>query len=151
MNMKNIGNKSKMAMAFVSGAIFVALLQVSPLKASTGAPTGSCVGLGNYSAWGWSATNGSNKEYSELGILNFDTNTSSAIINKATVGSSSSPTYSEGNVENSSFSISSGPMAGTFKLMFDDNDYIIIAPANGGNTIFYMDARNGVTGVCQKI
>ena len=140
-----------MAVAFVSGAVFVALLQVSPLKASTGAPTGSCVGLGNYSAWGWNATNGTNKEYSELGILNFDTKISSAIINKVTVDSSSSPTYSEGVVESSYFSITSGPMAGTFKLVFDDSDYIIIAPTNNGNTIFYMDAKNGVTGVCQKI
>ena len=149
--MKNLAHKSKLMLAFVSGALCVGLLQVTPLKASTTSLTGSCVSMGNYSNWGWPASSGSSKEYSEVGILNFDTQTSSAIINEATANPSNGPTYREGLVEDATFTIQSGPISGTFKLVWDDGDYTIAAPANGGNTIFFLDTKNGMTGVCQKI
>lgn len=157
--MKNLGNKSKMLAAFASGAVCAGLLQVAPLKASTNSLSGTCVGIGNYSVWGWSTGNGSSKEYSELSMLNFDTLTSYAVVNEATASSNGSPSYTEGPLETSKFKIEAGPMNGTYKIISTGpdgtrtggNDFVLAAPANGGNTIFLVDTRNGMTGVCQKI
>ena len=149
--MKFIPN-AKSVFLFVMGGLAFALLQGTTLKAATGQPTGSCVLLGNYSAWAWSSTAGKTKEYSELGIINFDLGTYSTIINKATAVSDGDPNYTEGSVSNGSFTIQPGPMAGTYKLMISSpNDYAIIAPANGGNTIFFLDSAVGMSGVCQKV
>lgn len=157
--MKHIGNKSKMAAAFFSGAIFAGLLQVAPLKASTSSLSGTCVGIGNYSVWGWPSGSGATKEYSELSMLNFDTTTAYAIVNQATAGNNSAPVYEEGPVETSRFRVDPGPMPGTYKITAtgpdgtgtSGKDYVLAAPANGGNTIFMVDTRSGMTGVCQKI
>ena len=147
--MSKVGQKSKLAVAFVSGGLFVALLQISPLKASTGAPTGSCVMMGNYTTWGWTASSGAQKDWNELAIINFDTGTASVMVNRVTARNGE-PEYVEGSPESSSFNLSSGPMPGTYKMNFR-SEYAIAAPANGGNTIFILDAVNGMTGVCQKL
>ena len=156
--MKHIGNKSKMAAAFFSGAIFAGLLQVAPLKASTSSLSGTCVGIGNYSVWGWTSASNATKEYSELSMLDFNTNTSYAIVNKATAGNNNAPVYAEGRVEISKFRVDPGPMPGTYIItatgrdgtQTGGTDYVLAAPANGGNTIFIVDTQNGMTGVCQK-
>ena len=156
--MKNLSQKSKLMLAFVSGALFVGLLQVSPLKASTSSLSGTCVGIGNYSVWGWPNSTGTTKEYSELNMLNFDNNTAYGIVNSVKLISGQEPTYTQGALETSKFNVDAGPIIGTYKLTFTgadgvgtgSTDYVLAAPANGGNTIFIMDTRSGMTGVCQK-
>jgi hypothetical protein len=32
-----------------------------------------------------------------------------------------------------------------------DNEYVIIAPVNSGNSIFLIDSGTGMTGTCQKV
>ena len=156
--MKNVGQKSKLALAFASGALCVGLLQVTPLKASTTSLSGTCVGIGNYSVWGWPNGNGATKEYSELNMMNFDTSTAYAVVNAVVASTTQEPTYTQGALETSKFTVSAGPISGTYKITFTGengtetggSDYILAAPANGGNTIFVMDTRSGMTGVCQK-
>lgn len=149
--MKNIADKSKLLMAFLSGALFVGLLQVSPLKASTGAPTGTCAMLGNYSTWGWTSTAGREKEYNEMAIINFDAGISSVIVNKVTSDVSGEPVYQQGNVERGNFTLVPGPLEGTYKMQFGSpTDYVILAPTNSGNTILVLDPIVGMTGVCQR-
>jgi len=147
--MNNIASKAKLAVSFLCGALLVNLTQGTKLNASTTAPSGSCVMLGNYSGWGWAASIGTNKEWNELAIINFDQKTASVIVNSVTAGTPK-PLYEEGSPEKSSFTLSDGPLAGTYKMNFA-KEYVIIAPANGGNTIFLLDSLNGMTGVCQKI
>ena len=156
--MKNLSQKSKLMLAFVSGALFVGLLQVTPLKASTSSLSGTCVGIGNYSVWGWPNGSGATKEYSELNMINFDSGTAYGIVNSVRVISGQEPAYAQGVLETSRFTVDAGPIIGTYKLTFTgadgagigSTDYVLAAPANGGNTIFIMDTRNGMTGVCQK-
>lgn len=149
--MKNIPEKSKLLMAFLSGALFVGLLQVSPLKASTGAPTGSCAMLGNYSTWGWASNAGKEKEYSEISVFNFDTGSYSVIVNKAKSAVSGEPIYEQGQVERGNFTLVPGPLEGTYKMEIGSpTDYVILAPTNSGNTILVMDPIVGMTGVCQR-
>jgi hypothetical protein len=62
----------------------------------------------------------------------------------------SSPNYIEGPVEAGTFSISQGPIPGTFKMNFQ-KEYVILAPVNSGNSIFIIDSGSGMTGTCQKI
>jgi hypothetical protein len=149
--MSKISSQSKLFVAFLSGALFVALLQVSPLKASTGEPTGSCVMLGHYSTWAWASTAGKEKEYNEMSVINFDTKKYAVIVNKSISMVSGEPEYREGAVERGDFTLVAGPMEGTYKMKFNqDNDYIILAPTNSGNTILVLDSVVGMTGVCQK-
>jgi hypothetical protein len=150
--MKNIANKSQLLLAFLSGALLLGLLQVSPLKAATGAPTGSCAMLGNYSTWGWPSAAGKQKEYSEMSVINFDRGTFSVIVNKVTSVASGEPVYQEGQVERGKFITVPGPLEGTYKLQFGDaKDYAILAPTNSGHTILVLDPIVGMTGVCQRI
>lgn len=144
--------KSKLLLAFASGALCVALLHVGPLKASTGAPTGTCMLIGNYSTWGWPSSAGSRKEYNEMAQINFDTKRTSVIVNQVQVNAGGEPTYTEGPLEESSFTLSAGPLPGVYKMAFSKaSDYALIAPTNGGNTILVLDSITGMTGVCQKV
>lgn len=159
--MINIAHKFKYALAFASGAFCVGLLQVTPLEASTTSLSGSCVGVWNSSTWGWVPNSGASLEYNAIDVINFDTRSSQVIVNsvKAPANGSIRPTYTQGEVEGSPFRIEAGPMNGVYKIVFTDgsapgkisDDYILMAPANSGNTIFMVDTRNGSTGVCQKI
>lgn len=152
MSKLNFKMLSRYFLIFVSGGLFVSLFQVNSLNATTVQPSGSCILLGNYSSWGWGVTVGSSKEYSELAVINFDLGTYSTIINKVTATANSEPNYTEGAVKKGTFSLQSGPISGTYKLMVGSpNDYAIIAPVNGGNSIFFLDSVVGMSGVCQKI
>jgi len=142
-NMKIVG-------AFIAGLLFPVIFHVSNSIASTASPTGEFICIGNYSTWGWRNNSGDNKEYNEMSYINFTTRNASAIVNKASVGSGSEPTYQEGPVETGPFTVSSGPIPGSYKLNWD-NEYIIVAPVNSGNSLYVVDSGTGMTGTCQKI
>ncbi len=149
--MKKLASNSKIFLAFASGCLFVGLLKISPLNASTGAPTGSCVAMANYNTWAYPTGATNTRDHAESGIINFDTRTHSAFINQTTSrGNTLPPTYS-GEAEDGNFTIETGPINGTYKLLYSENDWVIIAPANNGNTFFMLHPQSGMTGVCQKI
>jgi hypothetical protein len=137
--------------AFVAGLMLPIIFQVSNSSASTTPePSGSFICIGSYSSWGWPSGNGNSKEYNEVSFVNFSTKMYSAVVNKATIRAGADPVYTEGSVESGVFSMSPGPIPGTFKMNFD-NEYIIIAPVNSGNSIFLIDSGTGMTGTCQKV
>jgi hypothetical protein len=142
-NMKILG-------AFVAGLFFPMIFHVSNSIASTSSLTGEFICIGNYSTWGWRSGNGDGKEYNEMSYINFITQNASAIVNQATVSSGPAPTYQEGPVETGPFTVSAGPIPGSYKLNWD-NEYIIVAPVNSGNSLYVIDSATGMTGTCQKI
>jgi hypothetical protein len=136
--------------AFVAGLFFPLIFHVSNSIASTASPTGEFICVGNYSTWGWRGNNGDNKEYNEMSYINFETRNASGIVNNAAVGSSVAPTYQEGRIESGSFTISAGPIPGSYKLNWE-KEYVIVAPVNSGNSLYMIDSGAGMTGTCQKI
>ena len=152
---------SRLVLAFASGAFCVLLLQASPLKASGSTLSGTCVGVWNNSTWGWPTQAGTEIEYNALDVINFDTKVAQTIVNSARSAGpvSGRPAYQQGEVETSQFRLEPGPMTGTYKLVatgekgtqVNSTDYVLMTPANGGNTIFMVDTRNGATGVCQRV
>lgn len=137
--------------AFILGIISTFIFSIPRSSASTAAePSGAFICIGNYSSWGWPSGNGSSKEYNELSHIDFNTKIYAVIVNKATFRAGSDPSYTEGAVESGSFSMTPGPIPGTFKMNFD-NEYVILAPVNSGNSIFLIDSGTGMTGTCQKV
>jgi hypothetical protein len=136
--------------AFVAGLFFPLIFHVSNSIASTASPTGEFICVGNYSTWGWRGNNGDNKEYNEMSYINFETRNASGIVNNAAVGSGVAPTYQEGRIESGSFTISAGPIPGSYKLNWE-KEYVIVAPVNSGNSLYMIDSGTGMTGTCQKI
>jgi hypothetical protein len=136
---------------FVLGIISTFIFNIPKSSASTAAePSGAFICIGNYSSWGWPSGSGSSKEYNEVSHINFNTKIYAAIVNKAIFRAGSDPIYTEGPVESGSFTITLGPIPGTFKMNFD-NEYAILAPVNSGNSIFLIDSGTGMTGTCQKV
>jgi hypothetical protein len=146
--MKLSMEKIKLFALFAAGALIVSGLQVTPLKASTGEPSGICMGIGHYSSWGWAANQGATRNHSELFRINFDTRQASAVINSVAAGSGGG--FTVGEVETTSFTIERGPTVGMYKMRFGD-EYMILVPSNAGNTIFVSDPGTGMTGFCQRI
>jgi|GEM_PF-1611634 len=144
-------SKIKIASAFVLGIFSTFIFNISSSNASTASePTGSFICIGNYSSWGWPSGNGNSKEYNEVSSINFSSKTYAVIVNKATITAGSEPSYSQGPVESGSFTVSQGPIPGTFRMNFD-NEYVILAPVNSGHSIFVIDSGTGMTGTCQKV
>jgi hypothetical protein len=96
------------------------------------------------------SSNLDNKEYNEMSYINFASRNASGIVNNASVGSGVEPTYQEGRIESGSFTISAGPIPGSYKLNWE-KEYIIVAPVNSGNSLYMIDSGSGMTGTCQKI
>jgi hypothetical protein len=141
----------KLIISFVLGILSTFILSIPSSSASVATePSGSFICIGNYSSWGWPSGNGSTKEYNEMSYINFSTKIYSVIVNQATSRTGSDPSYSQGPVESGSFSISLGPIPGTFKMNFD-KEYVLLAPVNSGNSIFVIDSGTGMTGTCQKV
>lgn len=138
--------------AFVAGVAVTTILHISSTKASTSVePAGTFFCVGTYSSWGKQYANGRQFEYNELTVLNLSLKTQSVIVNKASYQSVSEPNFSQGPVESGQFTISAGPLPGTYKLNYDVSDYAIIAPVNSGNSLFLIDPGAGMTGTCQKV
>jgi hypothetical protein len=146
----NLSVNIKIIGAFIAGLLFPAFFHVSNSIASTASPTGEFICIGNYSTWGWRSNSGDNKEYNEMSYINFATRNASGIVNNASMGGGIAPTYQEGRVESGPFTISAGPIPGSYKLNWD-NEYIIVAPVNSGNSLYMVDSGTGMTGTCQKI
>jgi hypothetical protein len=146
----NLSVNIKIIGAFIAGLIFPVIFHVSNSIASTASPTGEFICVGNYSTWGWRDNGGDNKEYNEMSYINFATRNASGIVNNASVGGGVEPTYQEGPVESGSFTISAGPIPGSYKLNWE-KEYIIVAPVNSGNSMYMLDSGTGMTGTCQKI
>jgi hypothetical protein len=144
----------KSLVALVSGALFAAAFQMNPLRAANVTPSGRCAEMVTTNSWGISAAPGSEREYADIGIIDFDNRTGGGVIvNTATATAQGVPSYRQGELETASvpFQIEPGPLAGTFKLAFGNDDYALIAPVNGGATYLIIDPSLGGTGICQKI
>ncbi len=146
----NLPVNIKIIGAFIAGLLFPVFFYVSNSMASTASPTGEFICVGNYSTWGWRGNSGDNKEYNEMSYINFTTMNASGIVNNASMGNGAAPTYQEGLIESGPFTISAGPIPGSYKLNWD-KEYIIVAPVNSGNSLYMVDSGSGMTGTCQKI
>jgi|688.fasta_scaffold184416_4 hypothetical protein len=145
-----ISFNAKVFGAFFAGLMLPIIFQVSNSMATTTSLSGSFICIGSYSTWGWPSASGNSKEYNEVSFVDFSAKTYSVIVNEASIRVGSSPNYIEGPVEAGTFSISQGPIPGTFKMNFQ-KEYVILAPVNSGNSIFIIDSGSGMTGTCQKI
>ncbi len=146
--MKTLLTHLKLAACFAGGALLVTAIQVAPLKASTSAPSGVCIGLGHYATWGWTANPGTVKEHSELFRVDFDRGVASTAVNTVTAGKSRGFTVEP--VETALFTLKDGPTPGMYAMQFG-KEAILVVPANSGNTFFVSDGNSGFSGVCQRV
>jgi len=135
--------------AFVIGGIFFTNVNVKPVKAQSTGLSGSCYTLGTSPSFGYKTTTGSKFHAAWMGLMNFDTKTESAVKLVATA-TNGDPNYSTEPVQTGSFTVSDGPITGTYKINYSQSDYLIVIPVNSGNTYLIFDP-SGSTGVCQKV
>lgn len=140
---------SIVSLAFVLGGLFFSNVQFKPLRAQTSGLSGSFYCMGTSPSFGFKTTVGAKFDAIFLGIINFDTKMDGPLITAMATVTNSDPSYSIETSTAVSFTVSDGPIVGTYKVNYSSTDYLVVAPVNSGNTLFLFDPQ-GATAICQK-
>ena len=121
--------------------------------------TGSCCLIlnRNFGGWGNFYQNANTVAQNFVGIINFDSGTTSIFYNTVSGFGTSKPTEQQGwETNNSGNVVKPGPFIGSYYFSFGGSttpDYLFV-PVNGGNSFLVTElnsTKTSSTGICQRI